>query len=93
MSETSTSLTELARFASPSKLSADDLALRRRTIEAISVGLKPSLQRRGVGDLLGVVLVLSARTRRMVMPRANIDIDVFSPSGTRALRMTLPSQR
>jgi hypothetical protein len=90
MSETSTSLTELARIASPSRLSAEDAASRRRTLDAIAAGLKPTLQRRGVGDLLGVVLTLSARSRRMVLPMVDIDVDVFSPEGHRALRMILP---
>ncbi|MEO8882741.1 MAG: hypothetical protein ABI377_04880 [Devosia sp.] len=89
MSETS-SLSELAQFTGRSKLTEQDVAIRRRTIEAMAVGLKPRLQRHGVADLLGVVLVLSARTRRMVLPRADIDIDVFSPSGQRAVRLTLP---
>ena len=34
---------------------------------------------RGVGDLLGVVLALSARTRRMVQEPVRIDLDVFAP--------------
>jgi hypothetical protein len=45
----------------------------------------PSRQR--VSDLLGVVLTLSARTRRMVMPRVEIDLDVFGPKGQRAVRL------
>ncbi len=89
MSETS-SLSELAQFAGRSKLTEQDINTRRRAIDAIAAGLKPRLQRHGVADLLGVVLVLSARTRRMVLPRAEIDIDVFSPSGGRAVRLTLP---
>ena len=49
--------------------------------------LDPRPQRRSVSDLLGVVMTLSARTRRMSMPRAEIDIDVFAPGGKRAVRM------
>jgi len=89
MSETS-SLSELAQFAGRSKLTEQDVVTRRRTIDAIAAGLKPRLQRHGVADLLGVVLVLSARTRRMVLPRAEVDIDVFSPDGGRAVRLILP---
>jgi len=36
------------------------------------------------------VLTLSARTRRMVMPRAEVELDVFGPAGERAVRMMLP---
>jgi hypothetical protein len=88
MSKTS-SLTELARFASRSK-AKPDVQLRRRAIEALAAGFKPRLQRQGVGDLLGAVLVLSARTRRMALPKVAIDIDVFAPGGGRALRLILP---
>jgi hypothetical protein len=45
-----------------------------------------------VGDLLGVVLVLSARARRMAQPEVGIDIDVFAPGGKRALRLTIGSR-
>jgi hypothetical protein len=42
--------------------------------------------------LLGVVLALSARTRRLVLPKVGIDLDVFAPGGRRAVRLILPSQ-
>jgi hypothetical protein len=50
----------------------------------------PGLKRRGVGDLLGVVMALSARTRRMLMPHVEIELDVFDPDGARAVHITLP---
>jgi hypothetical protein len=40
-----------------------------------------------VADLLGAVLALSARTRRMVMPKVEVDLDVFAPGGRRAVRI------
>jgi hypothetical protein len=43
-----------------------------------------------VSDLLSVVLTLSARTRRMIMPPVEVDIDVFAPGGQRAVRILLP---
>ena len=49
---------------------------------------RPAPQR--VSDLLSVVLTLSARTRRMVMPRAEVDLDVFGPDGERAVRIVQP---
>lgn len=91
MSDTS-NLTQLARFAGQSPLSASDPRERRRTVEAIASGLAPKLQRRGVGDLLGVVLALSARTRRMVLPRVEIDLDVFAPNGARAVRVLMKAR-
>lgn len=89
MSDTS-SLTQLARFIGQSPLSSDDPRQRSRTVEAIASNLAPRMQRRGVGDLLGVVLALSARTRRMVLPHVEIDLDVFAPNGTRAVRVLMP---
>jgi len=87
MSETS-SLSELADFAGQSDLNTERRPSRRKAVNAMAGGVK--LQRHGVADLLGAVLVLSARTRRMVLPQVEIDIDVFSPNGTRAVRMILP---
>jgi hypothetical protein len=49
---------------------------------------RPARQR--VSDLLSVVLTLSARTRRMVMPKVEVDLDVFAPGGARAVRIYLP---
>jgi anthranilate phosphoribosyltransferase len=46
-------------------------------------------KKRSVGDLLGVVLVLSSRARRMAQPPVSIDIDVFAPGGKRALRLNI----
>ena len=88
MSETS-KVQELAAFTGRSKLTSEDPVTRRRAVNALAAGLKPKLQRRGVADLLGVVLVLSARTRRLALPSVDIDLDVFTPEGRRAIRMTL----
>jgi hypothetical protein len=85
MSDT-TALTDLARFIGQSQLAGDDAA-------ALQAGgrtplqLKPKAAKRGVSDLLGVVLTLSARTRRSMMPRVGIDLDVFAPDGSRAVRL------
>jgi hypothetical protein len=45
-------------------------------------------RKRSVGDLLGVVLTLSARTRRMAQEPVQVDIDVFAPGGARAILMS-----
>lgn len=89
MSDTS-SLSELARFIGQSRLAAEDPLVRRRAINAISSRLLPRAGGRRVGDLLGVVLALSARTRRMVMPPVSVEVDVFAPGGRRAVRIMLP---
>lgn len=89
MSDTS-SLSELARFVGQSRLSADNQLVRQQAITAITARLTPRPAGRKVTELLGVVLALSARTRRMVMPRVAIELDVFSPAGDRAVRVSLP---
>jgi hypothetical protein len=91
MSETS-SLSELARFIGQSGVIASDVGANRRAVNDIIQHLS---QRRAaakprVSDLLGVVLTLSARTRRMIMPKVEIDLDVFGPGGQRAVRIMLP---
>jgi hypothetical protein len=87
MSDTS-SLTELARFVGQSQL-ADASANRQAVIDILRhVSHRPAKQR--VSDLLAVVLTLSARTRRMVMPPVEVELDVFAPGGQRAVRILLP---
>ncbi len=87
MSDTS-SLTELARFVGQSQLG--DASANRRAVNDIvnHLSRRPAKQR--VSDLLSVVLTLSARTRRMIMPQVAVDIDVFGPGGERAVRIMLP---
>ena len=90
MSETS-SLSELARFIGQSGVIVSDVGANRRAVNDIILHLsqrKPAKPR--VSDLLGVVLTLSARTRRMIMPKVEIDLDVFGPGGHRAVRIMLP---
>lgn len=88
-----TRLSELARFQPRSPLASTDEALRDDALRALARGLEPRKPvGRRVSDMLSVVLAISARTRRMVLPRVSIDVDVFGPNGRRALRMYLPSQ-
>jgi hypothetical protein len=82
MSE-NTALIELANFVGRSSLASPDMAARNRALSGITQRLLP--KKRSVGDLLGVVLALSARTRRMVQDPVTIDIDVFAPGGGRAV--------
>jgi hypothetical protein len=91
MSDTS-SLTQLAKFVGQSALSSSDPREQRRVIDSITGNLAAKLQRRSVGELLGAVLALSARTRRMVMPHVGIDLDVFTPGGKRAVKVVMPQR-
>lgn len=40
-------------------------------------------------DLLGVVMAVSARTRRIVSPKTTIELDVFTPTGGRAVQLIM----
>ena len=93
MSELS-NLTELARFVGRSRLLGQERSSQRRALGGIGAEvLDARPQRRSVGELLSVVLTLYARTRRMVMPRVAIDLDVFAPGGRRAVRLIISSRR
>ena len=89
MSEYS-SLSDLARFLGQTPVSGS--AEGRQAVNDIAGGIvtqqRPSRQR--VSDLLAVVLTLSARTRRMILPKVEVELDVFAPGGQRAVRMLLP---
>lgn len=82
-----TALTELANFVARSSLASEDMAVRNRALAGITQRMLP--RKRSVGELLGVVLALSSRTRRMVQAPVAIDLDVFAPGGARAIRLTL----
>ncbi len=84
MSE-NTALVDLANFVGRSRLASEDMAVRNRVLAGIAGRMLP--RKRGVGDLLGVVLALSARTRRMVQEPVAIDLDVFAPGGARAVSL------
>jgi hypothetical protein len=85
MSE-NTALVELANFVGRSKLAAPDLSVRNRALAGMTHRMLS--RKRSVGDLLGVVLTLSARTRRMAQEPVQVDIDVFAPGGARAILMS-----
>lgn len=83
-------LGELAALAGRSAAAAEIDAARRKVINGsgMGAGLRP-LHRRAT-DLLGAVLALSARTRRVVQPRVIVDLDVFTPAGRRAVVLRNP---
>jgi hypothetical protein len=69
------------------------MATRNRALAGVSKRMLPRHGRRGVAELLGVVLALSARTRRMVQEPVRIDLDVFAPGGKRAVRISFGGER
>jgi hypothetical protein len=90
MSDTS-SLSELARFIGQSGVIASDAGANRRAVNDIIDHLsRRKAAKPKVSELLAVVLTLSARTRRMILPKVEVELDVFAPGGTRAVRIMLP---
>ncbi|MDB5505754.1 MAG: hypothetical protein JWR75_392 [Devosia sp.] len=85
MSEIS-SLTELVNIVGDRVVGERELR-ERRALAGSGLSHPARTQRRSVGDLLSAVLALSARTRRMVQPRAYVELDVFAPGGGRAVRI------
>jgi hypothetical protein len=80
-------LVELANFIGRSPLASPDMKLRNRALTGMTQRMLPR-QKRTVGDLLAVVMTLSARTRRMAQEPVRVELDVFAPGGKRALRLT-----
>ncbi|SMQ65009.1 hypothetical protein SAMN06295905_1116 [Devosia lucknowensis] len=80
-------LIELANFVGRSPLASPDMRVRNKALSGMTDRILPR-QKRSVGDLLAVVMALSARTRRMAQDPAHVEVDVFAPGGKRALRMT-----
>ncbi|ODT68609.1 MAG: hypothetical protein ABS75_19800 [Pelagibacterium sp. SCN 63-23] len=81
-------LVELAGFIGRSPLASPDMKVRNRALSGMTERLLPR-QKRSVGDLLAVVMTLSARTRRMAQNPVHVEVDVFAPGGKRALRLNL----
>jgi hypothetical protein len=84
------SLTELARFVGSSGLELESANARGAVVNGMTRTGGKRQGRQRVSELLSVVLTLSARTRRVVMPKVEIDLDVFTPTGGRAVLIKLP---
>ncbi len=82
-------LKELASFAAKSPHASDNPAVRRSAMNTLITNLDHQPIHRKVTDLLGTVMALSARTRRMLQPRVDIDLDVFAPGNSRAVRLLM----
>ena len=81
-------LVELANFIGRSPLASPDFKQRNRALSGMTERMLPR-QKRTVGELLAVVMTLSARTRRMGQQPVRVELDVFAPGGKRAIRLSL----
>ena len=90
---TNSTLTDLANFVGRNERKAAGGLPDRNAFWRAYRNASETARKRGpahrVTDLLGMVMALSARTRRVVAPRAFIELDVFSPDGRRAVRLSM----
>ncbi len=82
-------LSNLANFVAKSPLASNNEFERRSALNSITQNLTPQPIRQKVTKLLDAVMVLSARTRRLSQPKVDIDLDVFTPSSKRAVRIIM----
>lgn len=81
-------LDNLIKFEPKSKLLSSDENVRRAEFLKLATGIDTSAREQmRARDLLGVVLAISARTRRVVKPKATISVSVFGPDGKRAVTL------
>lgn len=83
-----TALKDLANFVAKSPLASENAEVRRTAVNSLVRGIAPRTERKKVSELLSTVMALSARTRRLVQPRVEIELDVFTPDSARAVRIT-----
>ncbi len=90
---TGNAIAELAAFvgksATPRKNRSSFWQAYRKASEADLRRSEPA----SVSDLLGKVMAISARTRRIVAPRVIVELDVFMPNGNRAVSLHLNGGR
>lgn len=84
-----TPLSELASFVGKSPLSSTDENVRQNARMSIKQNLMPKTARNKVSDLIDIVIVRSAQTRRKAQQRVEIDLDVFAPDSTRAVLLSV----
>jgi hypothetical protein len=80
-------LGELAALVGKPSGSSDFDEARRHAVNGFNTKLEMRPLHRRASDLLGVVLALSARTRRVIQPKVEVDLDVFTPLGRRAVAL------
>lgn len=83
------SLSDLANFvgrtAMPHKHRSNFWNAYKTATNASTIAGKP----KRANDLLGMVMTISARTRRIVAPNTTIELDVFTPTGGRAVQLIM----
>lgn len=82
-------LTELAGFVTKSPLLSENVVSRQMALNGLVARLEPRPLHRRATDLLGVVMALSARTRRISQPRVGVDVDCYAPNGGRAVQVNM----
>ncbi len=82
-------LSDLINFVAKSPLVSRNEIERRSALNSITQNLTPQPIHKKVTKLMDAVIVLSARTKRIDLPKVKIDIDVFTPSSERAVKILM----
>ncbi len=82
-------LTELARFVGKSPFSSRDKNVRQMAIKSLKQNYLPKSTKGKVSDLIDIVMIRSAQARRKGQARVIIDLDVFAPNNSRAVRLSI----
>ena len=84
-----TALSELAKFIGKSPLATGNLSERQAALRSLGESIAPRGTRQKVSDLIDIVMIRSARSRRQGRARVYIDLDVFAPDSTRAVDLIM----
>ncbi|MCZ4272898.1 hypothetical protein [Maritalea porphyrae] len=78
-------LRELASFEPKSDLASSDSRKRKSTLLRIAQNIAERSQQKTVAEMLGSVMAISARTRRVLHEPVSVELDVFNADGSRAV--------
>ncbi len=82
-------LSELVNFIAKSPLASENDIERRSALSSISKNISPIPIQKKVTKLFDAIIILSARSKRIMMPKVQIDIDVFTPNSKRAVKILM----
>ncbi len=82
-------LSDLINFVAKSPLASRNEIERRSALNSITQNLTPQPIHKKVTKLMDAVIVLSARAKRIGLPKAKIDLDVFTPNSKRAVKIIM----
>ena len=82
-------LSELVNFIAKSPLASENDIERRSALNSLSDNLSPKPIHKKVSKLFETIIVLSARSKRIMLPQVKTEIDVFTPNSKRAVKILM----